>query len=241
VTAQPVVLVDGASRGLGYALARAQAARGAHVVALARTSGGLEELDDAIQADARASGGAGAATLTPLDVTDDDGLARLGAAIHERWGRLDGWMHAAAHAAPCSPAAHADAKDLDRAWAVNARATQRLIRVLDPLLRQAPRAQAVWFDDPRDGAPFFTVHAMTKAAARAAWAAWARESDRAGLRVLRALPPPMPTAHRARFYPGEDRDRLTRCAVVADRLLDALDAGPQNGATLDLSTEPAAA
>ena len=223
-----VALVTGASRGLGYALGRALAARGAHVVALARTVGGLEELDDAVKA------AGGAATLVPLDVTDDDGLARLGAALHERWGRLDLWLHCAVHAAPCSPVSHAEAKDVDRAWAVNARATQRLIRVLDPLLRAAPAGAAVLMDDAREGEPFFAPHAATKAAARAYWTAWAAETARTGLRVLTALPPPMPTATRARFYPGEDREALAPCAEVAAALLSALDAAPGTGARLDL-------
>jgi len=114
-----VALVTGASRGLGHALALEAAARGAHVLAVARTVGGLEELDDAV----RAAGGA--ATLVPLDLTDDPALDRLAAAIAGRWGRLDLWLHCAAHAPPLAPAAHVDAKDLDRAIAVDARAPDR--------------------------------------------------------------------------------------------------------------------
>ncbi len=223
-----VTLVTGAARGLGHALALAEAARGAHVIALARTVGALEELDDAI----RKAGGA--ATLAPLDITDDEGLARLGAALNARWGRLDRWLHCAAHAAPCAPAAHADAKDVDRSFAVNARATQRLIRVLDPLLRASAASQAVLMDDDRADEAFFGAYAASKAAARVWWLAWARETARTPLRVLRALPPPMPTALRARFYPGEDRAALTPCPVVADALLAALDARPESGAALAL-------
>ena len=214
-----VVLVTGASRGLGWALARATAGRGAHVLALARTVGGLEELDDAI----RAAGGA--ATLVPLDVTDDAGLARLGAALFEKWGRLDGWLHCAVHAPPCAPANHVEAKDLDRAWAVNARATQRLIRVLDPLLRAAPQGFAVLMDDAREGEPFFSPYAATKAAARAFWTAWAGETARTPMRVLLAHPPAMPTATRARFYPGEDRAALTPADRAAAAVLAQLDRG----------------
>jgi len=223
-----VTLVTGAARGLGHALALAEAARGAHVIALARTVGALEELDDAI----RKAGGA--ATLAPLDITDDEGLARLGAALNARWGRLDRWLHCAAHAAPCAPAAHADAKDVDRSFAVNARATQRLIRVLDPLLRASAASQAVLMDDDRADEAFFGAYAASKAAARVWWLAWARETARTPLRVLRALPPPMPTALRARFYPGEDRAAHTPCATVAAALLAALDAKPVRGAALKL-------
>lgn len=230
--ATPITLVTGAARGLGHALALAEAARGAHVIALSRTVGALEELDDAIKATGKATGGA--ATLVPLDVTDDEGLARLGAALNARWGRLDRWLHCAAHAAPCAPAAHADAKDVDRSFAVNARATQRLIRVLDPLLRASAASQAVLIDDDRADEAFFGAYAASKAAARVWWLAWTRETARTPLCVLRALPPPMPTALRARFYPGEDRAALTPCAAVAAKLLAALDAKPGRGAALTL-------
>jgi NAD(P)-dependent dehydrogenase (short-subunit alcohol dehydrogenase family) len=212
-TDQPVILITGASRGLGHALALAEARRGAHVIALARTVGGLEELDDAI----RAAGGS--ATLVPLDVTDDEGIARLGAAIADKWRRLDGWWSCAVQAPPCAPAAHADAKDVDRAQAVNVRAVQRLIRVLDPLLRAAPAGFAALPDDAREGAAFFGPYAATKAAARAWWDAWAAETAKSRLRVMRLTPPPMPTALRARFYPGEDRAALTPCAEAAEALI----------------------
>jgi NAD(P)-dependent dehydrogenase (short-subunit alcohol dehydrogenase family) len=214
-----LAFVDGASRGLGWALALEAAKRGAHVLAMARTIGGLEELDDAIK---RAGG---EATLVPADVTDDPALARLGAAIHERWGRLDLWLHCAVHAPPLSPAAHIEDKDLDKALAVNARATQRLIRVLDPLLRAAPAGVAVHMDDLRDDQAFFSSYAASKAAARIFWSAWAQETVKSPLRILRALPPAMPTATRARFYPGEDRAKLADPAAVATRLLDAVAAG----------------
>jgi NAD(P)-dependent dehydrogenase (short-subunit alcohol dehydrogenase family) len=214
-----LAFVDGASRGLGWALALEAAKRGAHVLAMARTIGGLEELDDAIK---RAGG---EATLVPADVTDDPALARLGAAIHERWGRLDLWLHCAVHAPPLSPAAHIEDKDLDKALAVNARATQRLIRVLDPLLRAAPAGVAVHMDDLHDEQAFFSAYAASKAAARIFWDAWARETVKSPLRILRALPPAMPTATRARFYPGEDRAKLADPAAVATRLLDAVAAG----------------
>jgi NAD(P)-dependent dehydrogenase (short-subunit alcohol dehydrogenase family) len=208
-----IVLVTGASRGLGHAIARAEAATGAHVIALARTVGGLEALDDAI----RAAGGS--ATLVPLDVTDDEGLTRLGAAVAQKWGRLDAWWHCAVHAPPCAPASHADAKDVDRAWAVNARAVQRMIRVLDPLLRASPAGLAVLTDDAREGQPYFAPYAATKAAARAWWDAWALEVGKSPLRVRRVTPPAMPTALRARFFPGQDADALTQPAEAAAQVM----------------------
>lgn len=213
-----IALVTGASRGLGYAVARELGARGAHVIALARTVGGLEELDDEIK---RAGG---AATLVPLDITDDPALERLGASVFERWGRLDIWMHTAIHAPALSPAGHIDARDLDRALAVNVRATQRLIRVLDPLLRQSDRGRAVFLTDSTGaGQRFHGAYQASKQAQAAIATAWAREVEATpALRVVLAAPPPMPTAVRARFYPGEDRAKLADPAEVARQLLDAL-------------------
>ncbi len=208
-----VALVTGASRGLGRALAEAVGARGAEVVALARTVGGLEELDDAI----RAAGGPGA-TLVPVDITDDAGLERLGAAIHSRWGRLDFLIHAAVHAPPLSPAEHSGAKDWDRTQAVNARATQRLLRSMDPLLRAAG-GMAAFFDDPHNAGPFHSAYQASKAAAKAVTSAWESKSRKAGIRVLHLAPPPMPSALRARFRPGEDKAALTPAREVAERLL----------------------
>ena len=223
-----LAFVAGASRGLGWACAREAARRGFHVIALARTVGGLEELDDAIKAEG------GAATLTPLDLADDPALERLGAAIAGRWGKLDLWLHCAAFPPMLSPTPHASAEDFDKAMALNARAPQRLIRVLDPLMRAAPEAQAVLMDDPRPSRAFFSSYAASKAAAREIWTSWALESKATGLRAMRACPPPMPTALRARFYPGEDRAALTRPEAVAAALFDALEAKPEANAEIDL-------
>ncbi|MEM8751743.1 MAG: SDR family oxidoreductase [Pseudomonadota bacterium] len=225
-----IALVTGASRGLGYAVGEALARRGAHIVALARTIGGLEELDDAV------AGGPGGATLTPLDVTDDEGLARLGAAIHGRWGRLDLLVHCAAEPAPLAPAEHATAKDFDKAMATNATALQRLIRIVDPLLKAAEAAQVVMTADPAaEGAKFNGPYGASKAAARAFALSYAAECARKGPLVWLAAPPPMPTALRARFHPGEDRAGLTPCAAVAEKLVErivARDSAP--GATRGL-------
>jgi len=213
--ARPVALVTGASRGLGRALALALAGRGHHVVAVARTVGGLEELDDAI----RAAGGE--ATLAPMDVTVPEAMAQLAAAIAGRWGGLALWAHAAIHAAPLAPAGHIDGKDFDRSVAVNLRATAGLIPLIEPLLR-AGGGTALFFDDPRAGQKFFGAYGATKAAQIALAASWQAETARIGPRVVIAQPAPMPTATRARFFPGEDRARLADPAAEARRILDAL-------------------
>lgn len=218
-----IALVTGASRGLGYAVARALGAAGAHVLAVARTVGGLEDLDDEIKA------AGGQATLIPLDLTDDPALERMGAAIHERWGHLDIWVHTAIQAAPLCPVEHIDAKDLDRSLAINVRVPQRLIRVLDPLLKRAETGRAVFITDPGiETQKFQGTYAMSKRAALELTARWAGEvASTSPLRVIEAAAPPMPTAVRARFHPGEKPEDLTPTGDVAARLVAHLGAGGQ--------------
>lgn len=214
-----IALVTGASRGLGFAVARALGEQGWHVVALARTVGGLEDLADAIEA------AGGSITLVPLDITDEGGLQRTARAIHDRWGRLDLLIHAAAHAAPCAPAGLLAEKDLDKSLAVNARATQRLIAMCDPLLKASPQGRAIYVaDTSRTGEGFFGAYGASKAAGLALIRAWARESAQTGPKVDVFTPEPMPTAVRGRFYPGEDQGRLSPCDAEAARLLAGIDA-----------------
>lgn len=210
-----IALVTGASRGFGRATAAALGAAGAHVVALARTTGGLEELDDEIQ---RAGG---AATLVPLDIADADALPRLGAAIHERWGRVDLWLHTAVYAAPLQPAEHIAEKELATSLAVNVTAFQSLIRVVDPLLRLAETPRALVAVDTRAGEKFFGAYGATKAAQSALVRSWAVESGRR-IAIAEVEPPAMPTAVRARFFPGEDRSALVDPREAAERLLARL-------------------
>ena len=213
---ETLALVTGASRGFGYATARALAEPDTHILALARTTGGLEELDTEIKA------AGGTATLVPLDVTDEGGLQRLGKAIHDRWGKLDVFVHAAAHAPPLSPVGHIAEKDLDKTWEVNARATQRLVTMLDPVLKAAPGSKAVLIDDKTKAEKFFATYRASKLAARSIWESWAAECTRTGPTVTCFRPNPMPTALRARFYPGEDTSALADPAVEAQRLVQTL-------------------
>lgn len=210
-----LALVTGASRGLGAAMALALAEAGAHVLALARTTGALEALDDRIK------GAGGAATLVPLDITDAEGLARLGAAVHERWGKLDLWLHTAAYAPPLGPTAHLGEKEFDQALGINLRAFERLIHVLDPLLRAASGTALIAADPDPVGAKFHGLYGATKAAQSAMARAWAAES-KGRIRVAEFVPPPMPTALRARFHPGQPRDGLTPPEAAAARLLSRL-------------------
>jgi len=209
------VLVTGASRGLGAAFAEVFAARGRHVIAVARTSGGLEELDDRIQA------AGGSATLAPMDVTDPKAMDHLAASVGGRWGGLAAWAHTAIHAAPLSPAGHVDAKDMTKSIATNIAATATLIPAIEPLLR-AGGGVALFLDDPRGGERFFGAYGATKAAQIALARSWQAENAKIGPRVEIVQPRPMATATRARFFPGEDRTALADCRAEATRLIDLL-------------------
>ena len=212
-TSPKIALVTGASRGLGAAFAEALSETH-HVVAVARTTGALEELDDRIQARG------GAATLAPMDISNTDAMAQLCRSIHDRWGKVDLWVHAAIHAAPLTPAGHIDAKDWDKSIATNLTATGQLIPFLTPLLGQD--GQAVFFDDPHGGEKFFGAYGSTKAGQIALARSWQAESQRTGPRVSILAPQPMPTATRARFFPGEDRAPLKDTREEAARLLAEL-------------------
>lgn len=217
---QKIALVAGASRGLGAAFAEQLALRGWHVVAVARTVGGLEELDDRVKS--AGLPGSGSLTLAPMDITNDDAMRHLCRSIHDRWGHVDLWVHAAIHAAPLAPANSLDTKDWDKSIATNTRATGQLIPMVAPLLAAAPAGTALFFDDPKAGEKFYAAYGATKAAQIALARSWAAESARHGPRVLIATPAPMPTATRARFHPGEDRSTLADPRAEAARLLDLI-------------------
>jgi NAD(P)-dependent dehydrogenase (short-subunit alcohol dehydrogenase family) len=156
-----------------------------------------------------------------MDITDAGAMAHLCRGIYDRWGKVDLWVHAAIHAPPLSPADHVDAKDWDKSIKINAAATATLIPMVAPLLR-GEGASAVFLDDPRTGQKFFGAYAASKAAQIALARAWAAETERNGPKVHILTPDPMPTATRARFFPGEDRGKLESPQTVAERLLAEL-------------------
>ena len=207
-----IALVTGASRGIGYATARALARAGAHIIAVARTQGGLEELDDDIRKDG------GTATLVPLDMTDLDGIARLGAALNERHGKLDILVGNAGMAGTSSPIGHTDPKFWDNVMAVNVTANFQLIRCMEPLLQQSDAGRAVFLTSgiAHRASAYMGPYAASKAALDALVRVWANETATTPIRVNLFSPGPIRTRMRATVMPGEDPMTLDTPDQVAE-------------------------
>jgi NAD(P)-dependent dehydrogenase (short-subunit alcohol dehydrogenase family) len=219
-----IALVTGASRGIGQALALGLAKAGAHVVATARTQGGLEELDDAVFAATGAH-----ATLVPLDVTDGDGLDRLGAALYERFGRLDLLLSNAGDLGLLTPVAHLDPKIWERSVAVNMTATFRLIRSMDPLLRLAPAARAIFITTnvEKTTRAFWASYAATKAGMETLVRCYADEVDNTAIRCALLSPGPLRTRMRMTAFPGEDPADLLPPEALVPLVLDLVAPGAE--------------
>jgi NAD(P)-dependent dehydrogenase (short-subunit alcohol dehydrogenase family) len=210
-----VALVTGASRGIGYFIARELAAAGAHVVAVARTVGGLEELDDEIKA------AGGSATLVPLDLKDMAGIDRMGGAIHERWGKLDVLVANASILGVIAPIGHVEAKVFERVMNINVTATWRVIRAVDPLLRLSDAGRAIVMSSggAHRARAYWGPYAASKAAVEALVRSWANETENLKLRVNAVDPGATRTAMRAQAMPGEDPATLPEPAEVARKIV----------------------
>jgi NAD(P)-dependent dehydrogenase (short-subunit alcohol dehydrogenase family) len=213
--ANRIALVTGASRGIGAATAIALGRMGAHVVAVARTVGGLEELDDSI----RAVGGT--ATLVPLDLTDTDGIIRLAAALHERYQRLDILIGNAGLAGPSSPLDHVQPKDWDQLMAVNVTANWHLIRAMNPLLRASDAGRAVFLSSgaAHNMRAYRGPYSVSKAALEALVRTYAAETESTAVRVNLVNPGPTRTRMRAQVMPGEDPMTLPPAEAVAEKIV----------------------
>ena len=210
-----VAIVTGASRGIGRATAIALARAGTHIVAVARTQGGLEELDDEV----RAAGST--ATLVPLDLRDFDALDRLGLALHERWGRLDILVANAGLLGPITPLGHVLPGAWDEIVAVNLTANWRLIRSLDPLLRASDAGRAVFLTS---GAAhycraYWGPYSVTKAGLEALVRTYANETRESAVRAMLVNPGPLRTRMRASAMPGEDPATLRTPEDLAPHIL----------------------
>ncbi|MEE8351765.1 MAG: SDR family NAD(P)-dependent oxidoreductase [Rhodospirillales bacterium] len=200
-----IALVTGASRGIGAAVAKRFAQEGAHLVLTARTTGALEELDDEIQ---KITGEA--ATLVPLDLTEFDAIDRLGAAIYERFGKLDILIGNAGQLGTLSPLPHTDPKVWDQVMAVNATANFRLIRSMDPLLRTSDAGRCVFVTSAvgREARAYWSIYAVSKAAMEMTALIYAAEVETTNVRVNLLNPGGTRTAMRAQAFPGEDPQTL---------------------------------
>ena len=229
-----VAVVTGASRGIGRAAALALAEAGAHIIALARTQGALEELDDEI----RQKGSS--ATLVPVDLRDYDALDRLGAAIYERWGKLDVLLGNAGILGELAPITHIDQPVWDAVMAINVTANYRLLRSLDPLLRASDAGRAIFVTS---GAAYkctayWGVYSVSKAALDALVRTYAAETVTTPVRAMLASPGPLRTVMRQMAMPGEDPLTLKTPEDFAPVLVKlALPSWQETGKILDFQQD----
>lgn len=207
-----IALITGASRGIGAAVARRFAAEGAHPILAARTQGGLEEVDDDIRA------GGGQATLMPVDLTDFEAIDRMGAAVFERFGRLDILVGNAGVLTPLSPMGHVDPKAWEWTMAVNLTANWRLIRGFDPLLRASQSGRAIFVGSTvsQGARPYWGAYAVSKAALEMMVKVYAAEIAKTPVRANLINPGPTRTGIRATAYPGEDPATLKEPEAITD-------------------------
>lgn len=210
-----IALVTGGSRGLGYAIALALAKAGAHIVATARTTGGLEELDDAIKA------AGGSATLVPLDMRDTDGIGRLAAALNQRYQRLDILVGNAALGGSNSPLDHFEPKEWDEVIAVNVTANWHLIRTMHALLLKSDAGRVVFMTSgsAANARAYRGLYSTTKAALEAMARTYAAETASTPIKVNLFSPGPTRTRMRAAVAPGEDPTTLPTPAAVAETVV----------------------
>jgi NAD(P)-dependent dehydrogenase (short-subunit alcohol dehydrogenase family) len=211
-----IAVITGASRGIGRAVALGYAAEGAHVILVARTVGGLEEVDDEINKIG------GKATLVPLDITDFDALDRLGATIYERWGKLDILVANAGTLGVLTPVSHLEIKAWDKLVNTNMTANWRMIRSFDPLLKRSEAGRAIFVTSgaAHKNKPYWGGYAMSKAAMEAIVKTWAAEIANTNIRANLLSPGPTRTAMRKQAMPGEDPSTLTRPADLVPLFIE---------------------
>lgn len=210
-----IALISGASRGIGRALALELAARGAHIIAVARQSASLEALDDAIQS------AGGTATLAPLDLHDMPAIDRLGAAINERWGRLDILVANAGILGPIAPLGHIEAQDFEAVMTINITSQWRLIRTVEPLLRRSDAGRAIILSSgvAHRARAFWGAYATSKAAVEMLGRIWAEELQQTPVKINCVNPGATRTEMRAQAIPGEDPETLPTAEEVAARIV----------------------
>jgi NAD(P)-dependent dehydrogenase (short-subunit alcohol dehydrogenase family) len=229
-----VAVVTGASRGIGRAAALALAEAGAHIIALARTQGALESLDDEI----RAKGGS--ATLVPANLKDFEALDRLGAAIYERWGKLDILLGNAGQLGELAPITHIDQPVWDEVMAVNVTANYRLLRSFDPLLRKSDAGRAIFVTSgaAHKHKAYWGIYSISKAALEALVRTYAAETVTTPIKAMLLNPGPLRTAMRKTAMPGEDPMTLKTPEDLAPHIVKlALPSWDQTGRIYDFTQD----
>lgn len=228
-----IALVTGASRGIGRAAAIALGAAGAHVICIARTVGGLEETDDAIVK------AGGTATLVPLNLKDFSAIDRLGASIYERWGKLDAFLGNAGVLGALTPLAQLEPKIFAELTDINVTANYRLIRSLDPLLRQSDAGRVLFVTSGAAAkhTPYWGGYAMSKAALESLALTYATECEVSNVKVNLLNPGAIRTAMRAKAMPGEERSSLKRPEDLAPLIVELLSPSSQkNGERINFQS-----
>ena len=214
-----VALVTGASRGIGYAIAKALASHGAHIIAIARTQEGLESLDDEIQALG------GTATLTPFDLREFDRIDALGGIVAEKWGRLDILVGNAAILGTLGPVGHIEPEEWGHLLDINLSANWRLIRAFDSLLRASDHGRALFVTSSVASQrlkPYWGGYAAAKAGLETMIRTYALEVAKTPMRINILDPGATRTAMRAQAMPGEDTNALPHPDEIAATALDML-------------------
>ena len=211
---KPAALITGASRGLGAELAQILS-QTHHIIAVSRTIGALEALDDRIKKCG------GSSTLAPIDLTDENAIAKLCRSIFDRWGKVSLWAHTAIHTAPLGPVITIDSRDWEKSIKNNVTALANLIPMVSPLLEDD--SKAIFFEDTTIMKKFSSIYGATKAAQIHIAKTWKDECKTSGPQIYILRPNPMPTSVRARFYPGENRKHLQSVDIEAKRLVSLLE------------------
>ena len=211
-----IILVTGASRGLGYEVALQLASKGAHLIITARTLGALEELSDKIL---RTNG---TVTVVPLDLCEEKDFQIVSRTIYEKFGQIDILVHSASSAIPMAPIETIQTKELLKFFDANCFVTQRVIQMIDPLLKKSKKSIALFIQDTTNSQTkkFLGIYNATRAASREMIEAYAAERKRLGPKVLTFEPSPMPTRTRSVLFPGENKDKLSTCKNEAQKMVE---------------------